>query len=189
MAGPGSDWESEEVDHVLAAFLDSEEAAWVPEDEAAVREMEAVPERRGWEQDDGELPGPSRREAWRNEAPLAEDSGQSARINVDVLLMEEPEPSGAAPEDMAVWIVGHLFIHWAHRHACGRPYGPNLDLQHRGVRVHWLGRRGMLWDELIPCVLRERDRLAAPRALEYIWGEMIGARCRASNLLAWFVRT
>ncbi|XP_029447384.1 uncharacterized protein LOC115093905 [Rhinatrema bivittatum] len=130
-------------------------------------------------EDDGEIPGPSQWEAWRNDAPVTAGRGRREQLYMDDVLPVEPEQTGAASEPMTVWIIGHSFTYWGHRHACGRPYGPHLDLQRRGVRVIWLGRRGMLWDELVPYVRKERERRAAPRVLVVHlggndWGKMSG---------------
>ncbi|XP_029466638.1 uncharacterized protein LOC115096281 [Rhinatrema bivittatum] len=164
MDGRRPDWEEEELDGGVAAFLESEEAAWVPGEEAAGDGV-LIPEWGNLAEDDGEIPGPSQWEAWRNDAPVTAGRGRREQLYMDDVLPVEPEQTGAASEPMTVWIIGHSFTYWGHRHACGHPYGPHLDLQRRGVRVIWLGRRGMLWDELVPYVRKERERRAAPRVL------------------------
>ncbi|XP_029455210.1 uncharacterized protein LOC115090367 [Rhinatrema bivittatum] len=131
------------------------------------------------EVEEAAVPGPSRQEEWRNVAPVADQTGIRERAVDDRTAVLAADPPGAGSKDMEVWIIGHSFIHWAHRHACGRPYGSHLDLHNRGVGVRWLGRRGMLWDELLPYVQKICKRLCAPRVLVIHlggndWGRMVG---------------
>ena len=46
--------------------------------------------------------------------------------------------------------MGSLIVYWAARRTGGSSGGPNLGLQIKGYTLHWLGKRGMRWKEVIP---------------------------------------
>lgn len=48
-----------------------------------------------------------------------------------------------------MWIVGHSFVFWAQQRAAHRIYSENLGLDPSSFRIHWYGRRGMLWEDLV----------------------------------------
>lgn len=48
---------------------------------------------------------------------------------------------------MTVWVVGHSFAFWAHRHT-GMDLGTQLGLDHLPL-IQWLSHWRMLWDQLI----------------------------------------
>jgi hypothetical protein len=46
--------------------------------------------------------------------------------------------------------MGSSIVYWAGRRTDVRSGGPNLGLQITGYTLHWLGKRGMRWKEVIP---------------------------------------
>ena len=48
-----------------------------------------------------------------------------------------------------MWILGHSFVFWARKRAASRTYSENLGLDPSAFSIHWFGRRGMLWGDLI----------------------------------------
>ena len=46
--------------------------------------------------------------------------------------------------------MGSSIVYWAARRTGGRSGGPKLGLQIKCYTLHWLGKRGMQWKELIP---------------------------------------
>ena len=51
-----------------------------------------------------------------------------------------------------VWVAGSSIVYWASRSAAGRTGGPHLVLQYRRLTLHWHGKRGMKWGELMPII-------------------------------------
>ena len=62
-------------------------------------------------------------------------------------------------------MMGSSLIYWAHRRAVSRPLGKNLGLDQHKVSIHWHGRRGMQWDNLIPIVTQQLRRHPPPDVL------------------------
>nr|XP_033802607.1 uncharacterized protein LOC117361416 [Geotrypetes seraphini] len=65
------------------------------------------------------------------------------------------------PPDICVWVCGHSLIFWAHKHAQESRWGNNLELVEHGIRLRWLGIRGMYWDQLLP-TLHQASCFSAP---------------------------
>ncbi|XP_028588842.2 tumor susceptibility gene 101 protein isoform X2 [Podarcis muralis] len=64
-----------------------------------------------------------------------------------------------------VWICGHSYVFWAEKRALERSFGPQLGIRLEDAKLHWLGKSGMTWDQLIPSLLRTRRRLTDPDIL------------------------
>ncbi|XP_042302597.1 tumor susceptibility gene 101 protein isoform X1 [Sceloporus undulatus] len=64
-----------------------------------------------------------------------------------------------------VWICGHSYVFWAESRALERSYGPQLGIRLEDAKLHWLGKSGMTWDQLIPTLLHARRRLTDPDIL------------------------
>ncbi|XP_054845443.1 uncharacterized protein LOC129336312 [Eublepharis macularius] len=70
----------------------------------------------------------------------------------------------------SVWICGHSIVHWAGKYAASSGWGRHLGLEDC-LRIHWMGVRGMLWDSLLPLLVRQARRLGPPDALVIQLGE------------------
>ncbi|XP_033009937.1 tumor susceptibility gene 101 protein isoform X2 [Lacerta agilis] len=64
-----------------------------------------------------------------------------------------------------VWICGHSYVFWAEKRARERSFGPQLGIRLEDAKLHWLGKSGMTWDQLIPSLLHTRRRLTDPDIL------------------------
>ncbi|CAI5763300.1 susceptibility gene 101 isoform X1 [Podarcis lilfordi] len=64
-----------------------------------------------------------------------------------------------------VWICGHSYVFWAEKRALERSFGPQLGIRLEDAKLHWLGKSGMTWDQLIPSLLHTRRRLTDPDIL------------------------
>lgn len=64
-----------------------------------------------------------------------------------------------------VWICGHSYVFWAEKRALERSFGPQLGIRLEDGKLHWLGKSGMTWDQLIPTLLHTRRRLPDPDVL------------------------
>ncbi|XP_053560716.1 uncharacterized protein LOC128651758 [Bombina bombina] len=83
-----------------------------------------------------------------------------------------------AKQDKAlrVWIVGHSYVYWAQARAAASAQGVNLGLSHKEVSIRWVGKRGMMWDELVPTIQLARRRWGCPDAIIiHLGGNDIGA--------------
>ncbi|XP_040200106.1 uncharacterized protein LOC120932066 [Rana temporaria] len=65
----------------------------------------------------------------------------------------EPGPAvNAQPQAVGqprtIWILGHSYIHWAHKRAALRRYSTNLSLCPESFQVFWKGVRGLQWHQL-----------------------------------------
>lgn len=82
----------------------------------------------------------------------------------------------------SVWICGHSIVHGARVRAvsCGLAY--NL-----GVRVSWLSRRGMRWEELMPLLWEKVAKFGPPDILVIHLGENDLAN-RGSVDLLWSIK-
>ncbi|XP_025057926.1 ubiquitin-conjugating enzyme E2 variant 3 isoform X2 [Alligator sinensis] len=64
-----------------------------------------------------------------------------------------------------VWICGHSYVLWAEKRALSRSFGPQLGIRVEDAKLHWIGKRGMMWDQLIPMLLHARRHLPDPEIL------------------------
>lgn len=64
-----------------------------------------------------------------------------------------------------VWICGHSYVFWAEKRALERSFGIQLGIPVADAKLHWLGKSGMTWDQLIPTLLHTRRRLTDPDVL------------------------
>nr|XP_056707608.1 tumor susceptibility gene 101 protein isoform X2 [Euleptes europaea] len=64
-----------------------------------------------------------------------------------------------------VWICGHSYVFWAEKRALERSFGPQLGIPLEDAKLHWLGKSGMTWDQLMPTLLHKRRRLSDPDIL------------------------
>ena len=76
----------------------------------------------------------------------------------------------AGPVPIRVWIVGHSIVHWAGARAWDTGLAGHLGLS-PNLRVTWLGKRGMLWDELVPLVRNRVFWVGPPDILVIQLGE------------------
>lgn len=64
-----------------------------------------------------------------------------------------------------VWICGHSYVLWAEKRALSRSFGPQLGIRVEDAKLHWIGKSGMMWDQLIPMLLHARRHLPDPEIL------------------------
>ncbi|XP_008105807.1 tumor susceptibility gene 101 protein isoform X1 [Anolis carolinensis] len=64
-----------------------------------------------------------------------------------------------------VWICGHSYVFWAEKRSLERSFAPKLGVRLQDAKLHWLGKSGMTWDQLIPTLLHSRRRLTDPDVL------------------------
>nr|XP_034959601.1 uncharacterized protein LOC118079504 isoform X6 [Zootoca vivipara] len=79
-------------------------------------------------------------------------------------------PSSAGRKEVRIWIVGHSIVHWAGTHAAKSTLGLQLGLPPH-VRLTWMGKRDMRWQELLPLLQRKVLALGFPTALVLQLGE------------------
>ncbi|XP_077774336.1 uncharacterized protein LOC144325325 [Podarcis muralis] len=85
-----------------------------------------------------------------------------------------------------VWICGHSIVHWARLQSASSGFMPNLGLP-SWVRVSWLSRRGMCWQELMPLLKAKAALLGPPNILIIQLGESDLASRKSVDLL-WNMR-
>ncbi|XP_023593445.1 tumor susceptibility gene 101 protein isoform X1 [Trichechus manatus latirostris] len=64
-----------------------------------------------------------------------------------------------------VWICGHSYVFWAEKRALKRSFGSQLGISVEDARLHWIGKSGMMWDQLTPTLVHARRRLPDPDVL------------------------
>ncbi|XP_040211962.1 nuclear factor 7, ovary-like isoform X10 [Rana temporaria] len=64
-----------------------------------------------------------------------------------------------------IWIVGNSIISSAAKDAKKFPYGENLGFEPENVVIHWMGKSGMQWSELLPALREKFAELGAPDVL------------------------
>ncbi|XP_072475760.1 tumor susceptibility gene 101 protein isoform X1 [Notamacropus eugenii] len=75
-----------------------------------------------------------------------------------------------------VWICGHSYVFWAEKRALKRSFGPQLGIRVEDAKLHWLGKSGMMWDQLIPTLIHARRHLPDPDVLViHLGGNDLGA--------------
>ncbi|XP_033024283.1 immunoglobulin superfamily member 1-like [Lacerta agilis] len=63
-----------------------------------------------------------------------------------------------------IWMVGNSIVHWARERASQRGWGRNLGLP-PSVKISWITRRGMRWDEFLPAVKSRAASQGPPDAM------------------------
>ncbi|XP_019407292.1 PREDICTED: tumor susceptibility gene 101 protein isoform X1 [Crocodylus porosus] len=82
-----------------------------------------------------------------------------------------------------VWICGHSYVLWAEKRALSRSFGPQLGIRVEDAKLHWLGKSGMMWDQLIPMLLHARRHLPDPEILViHLGGNDLGTT-KLTNLI------
>ncbi|XP_078504431.1 uncharacterized protein LOC144762992 [Lissotriton helveticus] len=69
------------------------------------------------------------------------------------------------------WIVGHSFVHWASKYAYRQVCGRSLGLRSSHHEVHWWGKSGMRWGDLLPWLTKKVSQLGCPDMLVIHLGE------------------
>ncbi|XP_074853881.1 uncharacterized protein LOC142014737 [Carettochelys insculpta] len=75
------------------------------------------------------------------------------------------EEADARRKPKQVWICGHSYVFWAEKRALSRSFGPQLGIRVEDAKLHWIGKSGMMWDQLIPTLLNTRKLLPDPDVL------------------------
>ncbi|XP_061485680.1 uncharacterized protein LOC133386070 [Rhineura floridana] len=73
-------------------------------------------------------------------------------------------------EQARILLCGHSMVFWAGRRAAKSRFGMQLGLSQWAL-VHWLGRRGMRWDGLLPALFQPAVERAVPQFLVIHLGE------------------
>ncbi|XP_061445924.1 uncharacterized protein LOC133366632 [Rhineura floridana] len=74
------------------------------------------------------------------------------------------------PIPVRIILCGHSILFWAHRRASSSAPGTQLQLSATAT-VHWVARRGMLWDAFLPSVCRIMSSMDRPHILLIHLGE------------------
>ncbi|XP_075037456.1 uncharacterized protein LOC142098514 [Mixophyes fleayi] len=88
----------------------------------------------------------------------ARQSGSEDEDVTGAVRQEALGTSGSTVTTTRVWVVGHSFIFWAAKH---RLADRRFGFKHP-VDIRWLGKRGMLWAELIPTLCKEMEEHGTP---------------------------
>ncbi|XP_031758505.1 collagen alpha-1(I) chain-like isoform X2 [Xenopus tropicalis] len=64
-----------------------------------------------------------------------------------------------------VWLMGHSFIHWAERRASVRHANRQLGFPVSQVKLHWVSRRGLRWDEIVPRAVQKAKESGPPSVI------------------------
>ncbi|KAE8630892.1 hypothetical protein XENTR_v10001007 [Xenopus tropicalis] len=64
-----------------------------------------------------------------------------------------------------VWLMGHSFIHWAERRASVRHADRQLGFTVSQVKLHWVSRRGLRWDEIVPRAVQKAKESGPPNVI------------------------
>lgn len=70
-----------------------------------------------------------------------------------------------------IWLCGHSLVKWAGIQAEGRPMGRQLGIPYDVARVHWAGKGGMCWAQLLPVLCQLDRERGAPDVLFIHLGE------------------
>ncbi|XP_066475283.1 uncharacterized protein [Tiliqua scincoides] len=82
-----------------------------------------------------------------------------------------PMPStGSRAGAVRVLICGHSIVFWARKRAASSSFGTQLQLGSLAT-VHWVARRGMLWDQLLPAFYEFVHAHAPPHIIVIHLGE------------------
>ncbi|XP_040279005.1 translation initiation factor IF-2-like isoform X3 [Bufo bufo] len=102
--------------------------------------------------------------------------GESGRIGVSRVVVGDP--GGDAP--LLVWILGHSFVFWGALRADVRQNGRQLGFDRGTAIVRWIGRRGMVWGNVLQEVHRQARLDRVPDILVlHVGGNDLGVRpCR-----------
>ncbi|XP_030067519.1 proline-rich protein 27 [Microcaecilia unicolor] len=93
----------------------------------------------------------SKRGSTAGSSDIEEPQSEPASEGVPSVILSVDSDAAGAPK--VVWICGDSFVYWAARRARASPLGEHLGLAKEGIRLHWLGTRGMVWDELVLSLL------------------------------------
>ncbi|XP_063801830.1 uncharacterized protein LOC134969669 [Pseudophryne corroboree] len=64
-----------------------------------------------------------------------------------------------------VWIVGHSYVYWAEKQAVARNYGAQLGIPYEAAKLTWLGKIGMVWEDIRGELLKAEARHGKPDVL------------------------
>ncbi|KAE8636735.1 hypothetical protein XENTR_v10003109 [Xenopus tropicalis] len=64
-----------------------------------------------------------------------------------------------------VWLMGHSFIHWAERRAAVRQVNCQLGFPVSQVKLQWVSRRGLRWDEIVPRAVQKAKEAGPPSVI------------------------
>ncbi|XP_069061884.1 uncharacterized protein [Pleurodeles waltl] len=109
--------------------------------------------------------------------------GEQRKVQERPPLLSPGVVLGPDAEYMDIWVIGHSFIKWAQRQARRASMGDNLGLESARFRVRWIGKGGMLWDELLPRLQTVKGRAHCPDVLLIHLGENDLVRTTGLNLL------
>ncbi|KAE8597603.1 hypothetical protein XENTR_v10016529 [Xenopus tropicalis] len=75
------------------------------------------------------------------------------------------ESGVSGPLQCKVWLMGHSFIHWAERRASVRQADGQLGFPVSQVKLQWVSRRGLRWEELVPRAVQEAKDSGPPSVI------------------------
>ncbi|XP_044281654.1 tumor susceptibility gene 101 protein isoform X1 [Varanus komodoensis] len=113
-------------------------------------------------------PGPLANPSGFPNYPYPPPSGQFPATTSTPLYPSQPPVTTVADgrrKQKQVWICGHSYVFWAEKRALERSFGTQLGIRLDDAKLHWLGKSGMTWDQLIPTLLHTRRRLTDPDVL------------------------
>ncbi|XP_029449774.1 uncharacterized protein LOC115087134 [Rhinatrema bivittatum] len=76
-------------------------------------------------------------------------------------------PAGSAK---VIWIMGHSYIYWAHIRTKRKTSSEQMGIPHSKASLFWLGKRGMRWVQLMPCILQYARQLPQPDIICHLGG-------------------
>ncbi|XP_044281655.1 tumor susceptibility gene 101 protein isoform X2 [Varanus komodoensis] len=112
-------------------------------------------------------PGPLANPSGFPNYPYPPPSGQFPATTSTPLYPSQPPVTtvDGRRKQKQVWICGHSYVFWAEKRALERSFGTQLGIRLDDAKLHWLGKSGMTWDQLIPTLLHTRRRLTDPDVL------------------------
>uniref|UniRef100_A0A8C9STL5 Uncharacterized LOC108918048 n=1 Tax=Scleropages formosus TaxID=113540 RepID=A0A8C9STL5_SCLFO len=78
---------------------------------------------------------------------------------------QKPTAGKACKEIKNVWICGHSLVIWAEKRAKSPEYGMQLGMDQGNVRLWWMGRQGLMWEQLFPLLLELKGNWPNPDIL------------------------
>ncbi|XP_069098457.1 uncharacterized protein [Pleurodeles waltl] len=109
--------------------------------------------------------------------------GEQRKVQERPPLLSPGVVLGPEAEFLELWVIGHSFIKWAQRQAQRTSIGDNLGLDSSRYRIKWIGKGGMLWEELLPRLQSLRGRAHCLDVLLIHLGENDLVRTTGLNLL------
>ena len=82
---------------------------------------------------------------------------------------------------MDIWIVGSSIVHWLERHLTATRSARFTRTLGLDCQVHWMGRRGMRWEQLVP-LLRRTSGPAPAVMVIHLGGNNLGSQSGCSLL-------